>query len=216
LWTLIAGGYKVHRDYRSWREQQDLALKGGEVELVSTLHSSGECSSDRVAAVLEAINCVANPEEVSELEDCLEVDPPMVVCLQQNVTDAKGKVDTLETDKRERKRIRPRLYGNALKSLVEKAKLAFPVPKNNELQIQAINLFLHKECRKLNIRISDAARLIPQAVALAIIPSDQQIVAGQVAGLPEIQKRYLQRVWKHENPSLSTRVVNAIVTFVNK
>lgn len=222
--ALIAGAYKVHCDVVAWREQQDLALEGEEVGLMSSLHTLEHVSSERVNTTLEAIGCTPNTDFETEIEDVLELDPPKVECMRQLLeapTDEEGNELITEAakhkrDRKERKRVKQGAYGVALKSLVAKAKLAFPVPKSNELHIQAVNLYLHKECRKLNLRVSDAARLIPQAVALAIIPSDPQIIAGQIAGIPSIQKRYLQRQWKEENPSLPVRVVNSILSWSRK
>lgn len=215
--ALIAGAYKVHCDLVAWREQQDLALDGDNLTLLEELHSVSVVSSETVQSNLSAIGCEAEESDFVELEDVLEVCKPALECLQV-ITEAPGEKDTeqqirvekLKSEAKERKRIIPGKYGVALKSLVNKAKLAFPIPKNSELHIQAVNLYLHKECRKAHLRVSDASRLIPHAVALAIVPSDSQVLLGQFSGLQSTQRRHLQRQWVQSNPSMSVRVVQAI------
>jgi len=221
--ALIAGAYKVHCDLVAWREQQDLALSGNELSLLSSLHSVQNTSSEVVGATLEAIGCTPLVEDETELEDVLDIDVPKSSFMATGdlfpvpgETDEEASNRIQKNNRRERKKIRTDKFGVALKSLVAKAKLAFPVPKNTELHIQAVNLFLYKECRKINLRISDAAILIPQAVALAIVPSDEQILAGQLAGIPSIQRRYLQRNWNGKEAPLHVRVVNSIRSFVSK
>lgn len=215
--ALIAGAYKVHCDLVAWREQQDLALGSGELTVLKNLHSVSNVDAEIVQADLEAIGCCAEEEDHVELEDVLEVCKPALPCLQvikdapgEDDSDVKLAIDELKCEAKERKKVAAGKYGVALKSLVNKAKLAFPIPRNSELHIQAVNLYLHKECRKVHLRVSDAARLIPHAVALATIPSDAQILLGQLNGLQSTQRRHLQRQWTEANPKMSVRVARAI------
>lgn len=220
--AVVYGALKVHNDLVEWRDRMDLLTREDEVNRLASLHSTNHVSSDVVCLTLESVGVTQETDFITEIEDVLEISPPEPDFMQskpeieKDDSDEKMTREVLKSRRKERKRIRQGGYGVALKSLVNKAKLAFPVPKQTELQVQAINLYLHKECRKLNLRVSDAARLIPQAVALAMVPSDDQILAAQMSGLASIQKRHLQRQWRDEKPSLSTRVVNSILGYVRK
>lgn len=224
--VLIAGTYKLHSDLVAWREQQDLT-PGPEVELLSKLANVQSVSLDRIQDVMEVIT--HRVDEDKEIEDILKIsEPDCDAFMQDQVNVVKGKDETTESlnarltnayrkkNRLSRKKVDQNDYPIALKSLVNRAKLAFPIPKDSDLHVQAVNLFLYKECRKLNIRTADAARLIPQAVALSILPNDEQIAYGQVLKLPEIQRRYLARNWRGGSPSLGVRMVNSIRSWVNK
>lgn len=226
--ALIAGAYKVHCSLQEWKEQQELAVTGADdVHLLANLADVQRTSSHTVEATLQAMGTVQDCEP--EIEDVLEADPFEVEFMRTELDvvadfDDKGRklpTDQAKVDKAhrkrsraERKKIKESGYGVALKSLVNRAKLAFPVPKDTELQAQAINLFLYKECRKLNLRISDAARLIPKATALAMVPSDVQIECGQLMGIPAIQKRYLRRGWKSTPEPMTSRIISGVMGFV--
>lgn len=226
--ALIAGAYKVHCDLVEWKEQQELAAElTDDVQLLAQLSNVQSTSSCLIEATLQAMS--TNQDCEPEIEDVLEADPFEVEFMRTeldvtNDYDDKGRklpVDQAKVDKAlrkrsraERKKIRENGYGTALKSLVNRAKLAFPVPKDTELQAQAINLFLYKECRKLNLRISDAAKLIPKATALTMVPSDVQIECGQLMGIPTIQRRFLRRSWKAVPEPLTSRVCSAVLGFV--
>lgn len=220
--VVCAGSYKLHCELKAWKDRVELQCDQSSLGLLETLCDTNSVSADRVCLTLEAVGCTPETDFSTEIEDVLEIMPPEPDFMQTRPeieaddTDAVMTSKMMKARKSERKRIREGAFGVALKSLVNKARLAFPVPKQNEMQIQAMNLYLHKECRKLNLRVSDAARLIPQAVAIAMVPSDQQILAAQLGGLATIQKRHLQRQWKEANPSMPLRVVNSILGFVRK
>jgi hypothetical protein len=223
--ALIAGAYKVHCDLKEWKEQQDLACANdSDVHFLVNLSNVQSNSPEMVEANLQAMGTFQTDE--LEIEDVLEADPFKVEFMREELDELeyKGGVNPLFEEKvakahrkrsrKERKKIKESGYGVALKSLVNRAKLAFPVPKDTELQAQAINLFLYKECRKLNLRISDAAKLIPKATALTMVPSDAQIECGQLMGIPDIQKRYLRRGWKSTPEPMTSRIISGVMGFV--
>jgi hypothetical protein len=226
--ALIAGAYKVHCSVKEWKEQQELAVtEADDVLLLANIADVQRISSETVEATLQAMDALQSDEP--ELEDVLEADPFDVEFMRTELAieeefDENGKKLPVNPDKlarahrkrskAERKRIKLNGYGVALKSLVNRAKLAFPIPKDTEIQAQAINLFLYKECRKLNLRLTDAASLIPKATALAMVPSDVQIECGQLMGIPTIQKRYLRRCWKATPEPLTSRLCSAVLGFV--
>jgi hypothetical protein len=226
--ALIAGAYKVHCSLKEWKEQQELAAEGGDdVHLLASLSNVQSVSSTVVDLTLQAMGTIQDCEP--EIEDVLEVDPIHVGFMRTELELVSDKLENGKQDpnyvekvdrahrkrsRAERKKISATGYGVALKSLVNRAKLAFPVPKETEIQAQAINLFLYKECRKLNLRIADAAALIPKATALAMVPSDVQIECGQLMGIPMIQKRYLRRGWKSTPEPLTSRIISGVMGFV--
>jgi hypothetical protein len=226
--ALIAGAYKVHCSLKEWKEQQELAAKDGDdVHLLASLSNVQSVSSTVVDLTLQAMGTIQDREP--EIEDVLEADPFDVGFMRTELDVIPEKLENGKPDpdyvkkvdkayrkrtRMERKKISATGFGVALKSLVNRAKLAFPVPKDTELQAQAINLFLYKECRKLNLRIADAAALIPKATALAMVPSDVQIECGQLMGIPMIQRRYLRRGWKSTPEPLTARIISGVMGFV--
>jgi hypothetical protein len=239
--ALIAGGYKIHCELSQWREQQDLAPNQEEeerLEVVSSMVNIQTQSHDDITLICGAIG-IEHSDDMREIEDVLVVDEVDSECLRVMEDEVKfastskgdsveevayaNKINVLRKDKaklerlrKSRKKISDDGFPTALRSLVSRAKLAFPIPRADELQIQSINLFLYKECRKLNLRVTDAAKLIPQAVALACIPSDTQISNSQLIGLPEIQRRFLRRKWKGSQAPLSARVISGVQRFLSR
>lgn len=240
--AVIAGGYKIHCELVQWREQQDLAPTQEEeekLEVVSSMVNIQTQSHDDITLICGAIG-IERSDDMREIEDVLvvdEVDPKflrvmedefklMSTSLKENsveevahairINELRKDKANLEREKKSRKKISDDGFPTALRSLVSRAKLAFPIPKADELQIQSINLFLYKECRKLNLRVNDAAKLIPQAVALACVPSDTQISNSQLIGLPEIQRRFLRRKWKGSEAPLSVRVISGVQRFLSR
>lgn len=224
------GIYRLHCNLKDWQEQQELAVTpDDDVNLLAEMSNVQSTSAEVVEAVLQAMGTTQDLEP--EIEDVLEADPCQVdfmrveLDIQPDFDDKGRKLPVCEEKKAkalrkrsraERKKVREGGFGAALKSLVNRAKLAFPVPKDTELQAQAINLFLYKECRKLNLRTSDAAKLIPKATALCMVPSDVQIECGQLLGIPSIQKRYLKRGWKSTPEPLTGRICSAVLGFVRR
>lgn len=228
--ALIAGAYKVHCDVVTWREQQELSPRES-LSKYESLVDITEKTSGQISGILEEIGCeFPVSDDGGELEDVLEIDEPVNTWATQfeiGNLEPEEKLEgsalqlykykqTLKSQVRERKKIKINGQGVALRGLVAKARLAFPVPKATEMQAQAINLFLYKECRKLNIRLTDMAILIPRAVALAMIPSETQIESSQLQSLPIITKRFARRDLGRTSKSLTARVLNGILGFVNK
>jgi len=214
--AVMYGAYKFYRDLEDWELQSSM---GPNEISISKLVDIQVMPTEEIQDVLDANTEILI---VKELEDVLEIDEPDNVWEQQPlvVVDEKDCVSMISNkhnarSRRERKRITLGFESHALRALVAKAKLAFPVPKDTEVQMQAINLFLYKECRKINLRVTDAARIIPQAVALAMVPTEAQISYDQLRKLPEIQQRYLRRQWTNTKAPLGVKMLQSIRSWVN-
>lgn len=203
--ALIAGARSGYNYYVDWKEQQELAPRAGLVDNLLVVDIAEE-SIQQVAGVMCDLTTEVEPVILEEeIEDVLEFDSTELSkmlnqtdCSKQRLSVKKNKVPV------------------ALKSLVCKARLAFPNPNGTRLQHQAMSMFLYKECRKLNMRHADMSKLIPRAVALAQVPSTTQVDMAQLLELPEVKLRYLKINGKRLSPNWSSKLFTAVTSFVSK
>jgi hypothetical protein len=228
---VAVGTYRSLKAYDEFKLQSRTGPKETELKSLYTnaeLVEIQRMDNELIESALD--DCEYNREPQEDLEDLLMVAAPDQVHFQVEDTELEPQgEDEPEKDfkKREQvslkkkarfemKRVQPGKHGAALRALVSKAKLAFPIPKDTEIQAQAINLFLYKECRKLNLRVSDASKLIPKATALAMIPSEEQVNHGQLGGILPMQEKYMRMKWRqNRHSSITERVFSAISSFTS-
>lgn len=97
--------------------------------------------------------------------------------------------------KKQHKRVRSGQVSNATKALAAKIRYSFPIPDGSILQQKAMCLYAAKECRKLHLRESQAATIIPQSVAIASVPSDQQVNMRMLTSLEPVKLKYNKMAW---------------------
>jgi hypothetical protein len=218
------GAIKAYLDYEEYLDMQNQSHQVEQLALTVNLIRTEDTN---VAETVVRMGDIQDTE--AEIEDVLELDPydssnktdkmELEIAREKDklVQDVLVKIVKEKEYVAKRKRVKSGKEEIALRSLVAKAKLAFPgAPRDVEVQAQSINLFLYKECRKLNLRVTEAARLIPQAVALALVPDDKQIEYHQLSQIPSIQKRRMRRAFLTKNLPLVARVISGIGSFLNK
>jgi len=97
--------------------------------------------------------------------------------------------------KRQRKRVMHGRLSSAIKGLSNKIRASFPMPDGTQLQQKAMSLYAAKECRKMNMRESAIAELIPKAVALASVPTTAQVDLRMITQIAPVQLRYNKMAW---------------------
>lgn len=131
----------------------------------------------------------------SDIPDGLEKDKKVSQGLLTKVISIKQHVVNFTQFKKQRKRVRSGQLSKATKGLAMKIRASFPIPDGSQLQQKAMCLYAAKECRKELLRESQIAVLIPQAVALASVPSDEQINMRMLTNIEPVQLRYNKMAW---------------------
>lgn len=136
--------------------------------------------------------CVLN----SDIQDGSKVEKKKISQeLLTQVVSIKQHVVNFAQFKKQRKRVRSGQLSKATKGLAMKIRASFPIPDGSQLQQKAMCLYAAKECRKELLRESQIATLIPQAVALASVPSDEQINMRMLTNIEPVQLRYNKMAW---------------------
>lgn len=97
--------------------------------------------------------------------------------------------------KKNRKRVGRNMLSPAVKALTAKIRSSFPQPDGSQLQQKAMSLYAAKECRKLQMRESESAFLIPKAVTLASIPTTSQVDLRLISKIQPVQLKYNKMAW---------------------
>jgi predicted transposase YbfD/YdcC len=100
-----------------------------------------------------------------------------------------------QQQKRQRKRVIHGQLSSAVKALSNKIRSSFPMPDGTQLQQKAMSLYAAKECRKMNMRESAIAELIPKAVTLASIPTTAQIDLRMITQIESVKLKYNKMAW---------------------
>jgi hypothetical protein len=100
-----------------------------------------------------------------------------------------------EQYKRQRKRVRFDKLSQAVKGLAAKIRASFPLPDGSQLQQKAMCLYAAKECRKMFIRETQIAQLVPKAVSLASIPTNAQVDLRVLTKIEPVQLKYNKMAW---------------------
>lgn len=101
--------------------------------------------------------------------------------------------------KKSRKRVRPGQLSNAVKALSYKIRASFPIPDGSALQQKAMCLYAAKECRKMNLRETQIAIIIPQAVSLSSVPTTDQVDMRTLTKIEPVQLKYNKMAWSGYN-----------------
>lgn len=97
--------------------------------------------------------------------------------------------------KKSRKRVRPGQLSNAAKALSYKIRASFPIPDGSALQQKAMCLYAAKECRKMNLRETQIAIIIPQAVSLSSVPTTDQVDMRTLTKMEPVALKYNKMAW---------------------
>lgn len=136
--------------------------------------------------------------EISETLDtkCCDADSVEAKAeTRRAVAEIKQRKVNYEEFRRARKRVRSGQLSKACKSLAAKLRASFPIPDGSSLQQKAMCLYAAKECRKLHLRESQIAQIIPQAVSLASVPSTDQINMRMLTKIEPVQLKYNKMAW---------------------
>lgn len=155
--------------------------------------------TDRRVEIIEESECVRRLDSsVAETSDEILAEKPKpsfkVETCRAVVAVKQQKVD-YEEFRRARKRVRCGQLSKACKSLAAKLRASFPIPDGSSLQQKAMCLYAAKECRKLHLRESQIAQIIPQAVSLASVPSTDQINMRMITKIEPVQLKYNKMAW---------------------
>lgn len=106
---------------------------------------------------------MAAEELIMELEDCLEVDIPLV------------KYEQKDEVRKERKAVHKKMVPTAVRALAIFGKNRFNNPSTVPAQVEAVYQTLVRHCNKLNIRQADINKIVPKALSLVYMPTDGQV-----------------------------------------
>jgi hypothetical protein len=95
--------------------------------------------------------------------------------------------------------------------MVAKLRTSFPTPNGSAIQQKAMALYLAKEGRKLKIRETQLAVLIPRAVALASVPTNAQIDMRVLMAIEPVELKFKRMEWKGDGVNnWLTRLVGSL------
>jgi len=214
--VLAIGAVKLYNKCDALQRLSECAPTETELEILDETTEVIECGPVLQMGVLHDLEQLAQQllEEL-DLEDCLEEDRTELNYMKSvlgkdlerlaEAKDGDGKnaktIEIMEeniklkTLRNCRKRVKDNYLGKSIKAMATKIRNAFPSPNGSELQQKAMSMYIFKECRKLHMRESDAAVLIPKAVALASIPTIDQVNVQLVTKTKSVQIRYNKRNW---------------------
>jgi hypothetical protein len=186
-----------------------------EIENLSANASFPEVGAPLDVGLLGELNKLAD-DLVNELtlEQCLEVDSEVEkviangddIDLELLEMEESGKskvtIDKLKEKQdlrikaKAKKRVVKFLLPQACKAMVAKLRTSFPTPNGSAIQQKAMALYLAKEGRKLKIRETQLAVLIPRAVALASVPTNAQIDMRVLMAIEPVELKFKRMEWK--------------------
>lgn len=226
--ALVAGARKVYSTIKEEQTQLNAAPNAAEVERLRCLAEGSTYGHQLDCSIFEELSSLADDLlNEMELEDCLETDES--VAFENEHFDDKSEIAAIKTEnedekevhrrrarinqyRRNRKSINRNCISHALKAMTNKIRVNFPMPDGTPLQQKAMSLFISKECKKLFMRESDMAALIPKAVALASVPTTAQVDVRQLMKTEPVLLKYNKMAWsgfKNRNGWLS-RVAAAL------
>jgi hypothetical protein len=100
-----------------------------------------------------------------------------------------------EQYRKQRKRVRIGQLSNAVRGLASKIRASFPIPDGSTLQQKAMCLYAAKECRKMSLRETQIAVMVPKAVALASIPTTSQVDLRRIVNIESVELKYKKMAW---------------------
>ena len=211
--TCVYGAIKIRSEILLAREELKFAPTALEVENLSVNASVPEVGASFDEGLLGQLDELKESllDCEAELEECLEVDDVFKDQNEKNVdieqvaaiaeckdeTVKKAMIDKHDAElvRKSRKRVRKMYLPLACKAMVAKIRASFPIPDGTVLQQKAMSLYLAKEGRKLKMRESQLAVLIPRAVALASVPSDAQIDMRILMAIEPVKFKYQKMKW---------------------
>lgn len=211
--TCVYGAIKIRSEILLAREEFKFAPTALEVENLSVNASVPEVGASLDEGLLGQLDELKEAllDCEAELEECLEVDDVFKDQNEKNVdieqvaaiaeckdeTVKKAMIDKHDAElvRKSRKRVRKMYLPLACKAMVAKIRASFPIPDGTALQQKAMSLYLAKEGRKLKMRESQLAVLIPRAVALASVPSDAQIDMRILMAIEPVKFKYQKMKW---------------------
>lgn len=211
--TCVYGAIKIRSEILLAREELKFAPTALEVENLSVNASVPEVGASFDEGLLGQLDELKEAllDCEAELEECLEVDDVFKDQNEKNVdieqvaaiaeckdeTVKKAMIDKHDAElvRKSRKRVRKMYLPLACKAMVAKIRASFPIPDGTVLQQKAMSLYLAKEGRKLKMRESQLAVLIPRAVALASVPSDAQIDMRILMAIEPVKFKYQKMKW---------------------
>jgi hypothetical protein len=203
--------YKVRTEILRQREKTRVGPTTNEVENLSESASLPEVGSPLDVGMYGELDTLADCllEEL-ELEECLEVDPAFIAdqrfidveqvqaikdCKDESVQEQMDIKYKMEVQRKSRKRVRGDRLPHACRAMVAKLRASFPTPDGSPLQQKAMALYLAKEGRKLKMRETQLAVLIPRAVALASVPSNSQVNMRLLMAIEPVRFKYQRMKW---------------------
>jgi len=214
--VLAIGAVKLYNKCDALQRLSECTPTETELEILDESTEVIECGPVLQMGVLHDLEQLAQQllEEL-DLEDCLEEDRTELNYMKSvlgkdlerlaEAKDGDGKnaktIEIMEENiklknlRNCRKRVKDNHLGKSIKAMATKIRNAFPSPNGSELQQKAMSMYIYKECRKLHMRESDATVLIPKAVALASIPTIDQVNVHLVTKTKSVQIRYNKRNW---------------------
>jgi hypothetical protein len=203
--------YKVRTEILRQRDEIRVGPTTNEVENLSESASLPEVGSPLDVGMYGELETLADCllDEL-ELEECLEVDPAFAAdqrfidveqvqaikdCKDESVQEQMDIKYKMEVQRKSRKRVRGDRLPHACRAMVAKLRASFPTPDGSPLQQKAMALYLAKEGRKLKMRETQLAVLIPRAVALASVPSDSQVNMRLLMAIEPVKFKYQRMKW---------------------
>jgi hypothetical protein len=213
--TCVYGAIKLRSEMLQARRQLKFTPTADEIENLSANASFPEVGAPLDVGLLGELNKLAD-DLVNELtlEQCLEVDSEVekVIAngddidleLLEMEESGKSKVtidklkekQDLQIKAKAKKRVVKFLLPQACKAMVAKLRTSFPTPNGSAIQQKAMALYLAKEGRKLKIRETQLAVLIPRAVALASVPTNAQIDMRVLMAIEPVELKFKRMEWK--------------------
>lgn len=223
--ALTYGALVVRSEIQKQREEAKLQPPNDEVENLTATASMPEVGAALDVGMLADLSNLADElMEELELVECLERDPAddsvlldielmhkIVECSDEGLKLKMMEKMADQDERRARKRIRAGQIPVACKAMVSKLRTSFPSPDGSALQQKAMALYLAKEGRKLKIRETQLAVLIPRAVAIASVPTNAQIDTRVLMSIEPVRFKYARMAWqgvKNEKSWLSKLVAS--------
>lgn len=208
--TCVYGAIKIRSEILLAREELKFNPTTSEAENLIATASNLEVGARLDQGMLGELDGLADELlEEFELDECLEVDPTYIQLHidvdsieRANSSENKEVAEAIrlkmEDDvvKKSRKRVRSDRITQACKSMVSKVRASFPVPDGTPLQQKAMALYLAKEGRKLKIRETQLAVLIPRAVAIASVPTNAQIDTRLLMNIEPVKFKFGRMKWQ--------------------
>lgn len=228
--TCVYGAIKLRSEMLQAHKQLKFTPTADEVESLSVNASFPEVNAPLDVGLLGELDRLAD-DLVNELtlEECLEVDSEVEKAIangddidtellgmeeegrsQKTIEKLREKKD-LQIKAKAKKRVVKFLLPQACKAMVAKLRTSFPTPNGSAIQQKAMALYLAKEGRKLKIRETQLAVLIPRAVALASVPTSAQIDMRVLMAIEPVELKFKRMEWKGDGVNnWLTRLVGSL------